>query len=151
MLKLTILSIIIHINLITSSDSIVNIDINNFDRVIKNSNEIWVLEIGSKMCGSCAEFLPEFESVAKEMKSINFGATNIDNADGMKLVNNFSGVLDEGVPSVLIFYNIKNNWKFVTAGKVIKRKNFKALLESMTKNMKSLNGKFLKQETNDEL
>jgi len=155
MLKLLILLLLTFLTLIFSSgdsNKIKNIDNKNFDSVVKSSNEIWVVEIGSKMCGSCAEFLPEFESVAKEFISINFGITNIDNPEGMKLVQNFDGVLDEGVPSVLIFYNENNDWKFVVAGKVVKRNELKNLLKSMTRNMKSsANGKLLKQAQNEDL
>jgi hypothetical protein len=109
------------------------------------------LKIGSQKCGSCLEFSHEFVSVAEQMKSINFGIVNIDNKDGMELVKKFSGVLEEGLPSVLIFYNSNNDWKFVVAGKVIKRNKFKSLLESMTKNMKSLNGKLLKEAVYEDL
>ena len=151
MLKLIIFSLFTYFTLIVSSDSLKNIDNKNFESVVKNTKEIWILEIGSKMCGSCSEFLPEFESVAKEMKSINFGATNIDDPEGMKLVNNFDGVLDEGLPSVLMFYNENGNWKFVVAGEVKKRNQFKNLINSMTKNLKISNGKIMKQNQNEDL
>ena len=151
MLKLIFLLSLTFITIITSSDSLKNIDINNFDSEVKKSNEVWVLEIGSKMCGSCAEFLPEFESVANEMKSVNFGVTNIDNQNGMKLVNSFAGVLNEGVPSALIVYKQNGDWSFVTAGKGMPRDQLKKLITTMTKNLKLSNGKYLRKAQNEDL
>jgi hypothetical protein len=69
----------------------------------------------------------------------------------MKLVNNFDGVLDEGLPSVLMFYNENGDWKFVVAGEVKKRNQLKNLINTMTKNLKNSNGKIMKQIQNGDL
>lgn len=134
-----------------SAGKIHEIDINNFENKINSSEEVWILEIGSKMCGSCTEFFPEYESVAKEMESVNFGMTNIDNSPGMNLIGSFEGVMDEGVPVVLIFDKIGRKWNQIVSGKVVKRKELKNLISHNLKDNKKSNGKYLKKTINEDL
>jgi len=41
----------------------VAITTDNFDTLVKGSNDVWAIEIFSEMCGSCKEFKPVWKEV----------------------------------------------------------------------------------------
>lgn len=147
---LTFFCLIYSFNLYLST-LIQEIDFKNFKDKIESSEEVWLLEIGSKMCGSCAEFFPEYESLAKEIKTVNFGMTNIDKSEGMSLVKNFKGVLDNGVPTVLMFEKINGKYITIVSGKVIKRNELKKIILNKLNGLDQYNGKYLKNKNKGEL
>lgn len=74
-----------------------------FDSEVVNSDEAWLVEFYSPMCGSCSEFSPSWDKIEKNFKSsLSIGKVNIDKKENMKLAEDL-GVLDEGLPNVRLF------------------------------------------------
>ena len=61
-----------------------DLDATNFEKEVLRDDQVWLVEIGSKMCGSCQQFEPTWQEVKKRMKRINTGQVNIDEPNGMK-------------------------------------------------------------------
>uniref|UniRef100_A0A7S2TVT9 Thioredoxin domain-containing protein n=1 Tax=Lotharella oceanica TaxID=641309 RepID=A0A7S2TVT9_9EUKA len=78
----------------------------NFQAVVAESEECWLLEFYSTMCGSCAEFEPTWHALeASDIgKSFKTARVNIDNNAGMQLATAL-GVLQTGIPSVRVYTN----------------------------------------------
>ena len=74
----------------------------NFASTVEGSDELWMLEFYSDMCGSCKEFKPTFEALAGAFPSIKSAGVNIDSADGMALANQL-GILSGGIPNISLF------------------------------------------------
>lgn len=75
-----------------------------FDSDVINSDEAWLVEFYSPMCGSCSEFATSWDKIEKNFKaSISTGKVNIDKKENMKLAQDL-GVLDEGLPNVRLFH-----------------------------------------------
>jgi thiol-disulfide isomerase/thioredoxin len=69
---------------------------------VLESDNAWVVEFYSDMCGSCQEFAPVWETLTRKLKSIKNGKINIDSSEGMKLAQKL-GVLDEGIPNIQFY------------------------------------------------
>ena len=74
----------------------------NFASTVEGSDELWMLEFYSDMCGSCKEFKPTFEALASAFPGIKSAGVNIDDSDGMALANQL-GVLAKGIPNISLF------------------------------------------------
>eukprot|EP00239_Pterosperma_sp_CCMP1384_P000743 CAMPEP_0197847606 /NCGR_PEP_ID=MMETSP1438-20131217/6564_1 /TAXON_ID=1461541 /ORGANISM="Pterosperma sp., Strain CCMP1384" /LENGTH=146 /DNA_ID=CAMNT_0043459573 /DNA_START=115 /DNA_END=555 /DNA_ORIENTATION=- len=80
------------------------VDKNNFEATVINSEEVWVLEYFSPRCGTCQDFVPIWDKVAKKLQSqgVNIGSVNIDNKPAQLLAEEM-GVFEEGIPYVQAF------------------------------------------------
>ena len=75
----------------------------NFASTVEGSDELWMLEFYSDMCGSCKEFKPTFEALAAKFEGqIKSAGVNIDHSDGMALANQL-GILSGGIPNISLF------------------------------------------------
>jgi hypothetical protein len=156
-MKTTIRFSIIFISLIfitcDYSTKIQNINENNFDSLVKNDEHVWVIEIASKMCGSCQEFSPIFNSVSLKIKNLKYGVVYVDSNEGLNLAMKLD-VLDKGLPAVLIFNrngDQSNSFKQLVAGNLISEPK---LTESIYREISGLslrNGYYLKNEINSDL
>lgn len=56
-----------------SNSDVVELTPSNFDKLVINSDEIWVVEFFAPWCGHCQQFVPEYQKAAKALKvySIN--------------------------------------------------------------------------------
>ena len=80
-----------------------DLDDTNFDKEVLRDDQVWLVEIGSKMCGSCKQFEPTWQEVKERMKRINTGQVNIDEPNGMKIAQKL-GALEKGIPHVMLFH-----------------------------------------------
>ena len=51
------------------STEVINLDEDNFDKEIYSSKEIWLIEIYSEKCESCASFAPKWKQLFKYGKN----------------------------------------------------------------------------------
>jgi thiol-disulfide isomerase/thioredoxin len=87
-------------------DHITAVDATNFDSVVVQSLEAWVLEFMSPRCGTCQELSPLYADLAaRNSKRLHFGSVDIDTEEGMALAQRLD-VLAEGVPNVRAFTSL---------------------------------------------
>ena len=67
----------------------------------EEDDRVWVIEFSSARCGSCKEFKPEWEDLAKSLKRCNVGHVDVDDKAGMALAEKL-GVMEEGIPAVKV-------------------------------------------------
>ena len=79
--------------------SVTKIDVNNFEELVRNTNDIWLLEFYSERCGTSQEFEPTWKKVVPKINGVKIGRINIDKKEGLKLAQNV-GVLDNGIPNI---------------------------------------------------
>eukprot|EP00049_Salpingoeca_infusionum_P018267 m.356463 g.356463 ORF g.356463 m.356463 type:complete len:153 (+) comp17547_c0_seq1:115-573(+) len=115
----------------------------NFEDTIAKSDEVWVLEVYSDMCGSCAEFKPTFDKVAAKIDHVHFGALNVDSKEGAKLAKDLNA-LQKGLPGVLVFHNANSEPKSIVAGEGVSDTEFTKLVQYNIPNRLSSNGKVIK-------
>lgn len=61
------------------SGDVVELTSSNFDRLVIQSDEVWVVEFYAPWCGHCQQLVPEYTKVAKALKGIvKVGAVNAD-------------------------------------------------------------------------
>lgn len=49
---------------------VVELTPSNFDRLVVNSDEVWVVEFYAPWCGHCSQLVPEYTKLAKALKGI---------------------------------------------------------------------------------
>ncbi len=81
------------------STEIINLDEDNFDKEIYSSKEIWLIEIYSEKCESCASFAPKWKQLTKKMNYLNMGRINIDEQKGMSVAKKLNA-LQNGIPAI---------------------------------------------------
>ena len=74
----------------------------DFDEKVRYSSRVFVVEFYSDFCGFCAEFSPTWRKFVQEASRLESARVNVDDEDGAKLASDL-GVLDLGIPAVLIF------------------------------------------------
>ena len=88
----------------------------------------------SAMCGSCKEFEPEWDAAVDKLKSVVTAKVNIDSAEGIKIAQATPGVLDGGIPSVVL-YASKSKPIIVVKGDVQKSKQVVAAIRKHVANL----------------
>ncbi|XP_053609111.1 protein disulfide-isomerase A6 homolog isoform X1 [Plodia interpunctella] len=111
---------------------VVELTPDNFDRLVLNSDEVWIVEFYAPWCGHCKNLVPEFQKAAKALKGIiKMGAVNADNHKSLAQKYGISGF-----PTLKIFsggkhtpYNgARNAAGFIEAGlKAAKEKAYRSL------------------------
>jgi thioredoxin-like negative regulator of GroEL len=82
------------------------IDADNFDSLVVQSLETWVVEYYSPRCGTCAELAPLYAELARRHGArLHFGGVDIDTDAGMALAQRLD-VLSEGVPSIKAYTSL---------------------------------------------
>ncbi|XP_029707810.2 protein disulfide-isomerase A6 homolog [Aedes albopictus] len=56
--------------LYSSSDDVVELTANNFDRMVVKSDEVWVVEFYAPFCGHCRNLVPEYKKAATALKGV---------------------------------------------------------------------------------
>lgn len=51
-----------------SSSDVVELTPSNFDKLVTNSDEIWIVEFFAPWCGHCKNLVPEYKKAAKALK-----------------------------------------------------------------------------------
>ncbi|XP_046671833.1 protein disulfide-isomerase A6 homolog isoform X3 [Homalodisca vitripennis] len=87
-----------------SGSDVVDLTESNFDRLVTQSDQVWVVEFYAPWCGHCQQFVGEYSKAAKALKGVvKVGAVN---ADEHKSLGGRFGV--RGFPTVKIFGANKN-------------------------------------------
>ncbi|KAJ8950327.1 hypothetical protein NQ318_021187 [Aromia moschata] len=70
MLRLLLFAIFTHycLALYPSSGNVIELTPNNFDKLVINSNEVWVVEFFAPWCGHCQQLVPEYTKAANALK-----------------------------------------------------------------------------------
>lgn len=85
--------------LYSSSDDVVELTEANFDRLVLQSDAIWIVEFYAPWCGHCKSLSPEYKKAATALKGvIKVGAIN---ADDNKNIGGQYGV--RGFPTIKVF------------------------------------------------
>ncbi|KAG6465026.1 hypothetical protein O3G_MSEX014886 [Manduca sexta] len=87
-----------------SSSDVVELTPSNFDRLVINSDEVWIVEFFAPWCGHCKNLVPEYKKAARALKGIvKVGAVDADNH---KSLSQKYGVT--GFPTIKIFTGSKH-------------------------------------------
>ena len=90
--------------LYSKSSGVVDLNANNFDNRVKDSEGVWIVEFYAPWCGHCKQLVPEYQKAAKALKGIiGVGGVNCD--EHKQLCGQF-GV--QGFPTIKIFGSNKN-------------------------------------------
>lgn len=82
-----------------SSGDVIDLTPSNFDKLVIQSDEVWVVEFYAPWCGHCKSLVPEYKKAATALKGVvKVGAVN---ADDHKSLGGQYGV--QGFPSIKIF------------------------------------------------
>ncbi|XP_017776096.1 PREDICTED: protein disulfide-isomerase A6 [Nicrophorus vespilloides] len=83
----------------SSGSSVIDLTPSNFDRLVVNSDEIWIVEFYAPWCGHCKQLVPEYQKAATALKGVvKVGAVN---ADEHRSIGGQYSV--QGFPTIKIF------------------------------------------------
>lgn len=51
-----------------SSSAVVDLTPSNFDKLVTNSDDVWIVEFYAPWCGHCNNLVPEYQKAAKALK-----------------------------------------------------------------------------------
>ena len=80
-----------------------SIDNQNFDKLVIQQEELWLLEIASDLCGSCQAFAPKWKELVGLEKRVKAGHVIIDNKPGLAVAQQLQAPLELGIPCVVLF------------------------------------------------
>ena len=84
-----------------SSSDVVELTSANFDRLVMQSDNIWIVEFYAPWCGHCQSLAPEYQKAATKLKGVvKVGAVNADEDSNKSLAGQY-GV--RGFPTIKIF------------------------------------------------
>jgi thioredoxin-like negative regulator of GroEL len=126
-------------------DGTVSLDADNFEQLVAEDDGVWLVEIGSKFCGSCKQFSPVWKKLARAFKGrVNTGAVVVDEPKGMALATTL-GALQKGIPAVMLFSKAGANGEILMAGEHKTKKELKHLVSARIADLpKDSNGASLK-------
>lgn len=91
-------------SLYESSSGVVNLNPSTFNKLVINSDDVWVVEFFAPWCGHCQSLVPEYTKAAKALNGIvKVGAVNVDE---YKPLGSQYGI--SGFPTIKIFGANKN-------------------------------------------
>ncbi|CAF3609700.1 unnamed protein product [Rotaria sordida] len=89
----------------SSNDDVIELDPSNFDRLVMQSSDLWIVEFYAPWCGHCQNLVPEWKRVATALKGIvKIGAVD---ADTHKSLGQQYGI--SGFPTIKIFGSNKRS------------------------------------------
>jgi len=59
-----------YFSLYNSDSPVIELTQSNFNNLVINNNEIWIVEFYAPWCGHCKSFAPEFEKAARALKGV---------------------------------------------------------------------------------
>jgi protein disulfide-isomerase A6 len=90
--------------LYTSSDDVIELNASNFNKLVLQGDEVWIVEFFAPWCGHCQQLVPEYKKAATALKGVvKVGAVN---ADEHRSIGGQYGV--QGFPTIKIFGSNKN-------------------------------------------
>jgi len=130
-------------------NTIEKVDDTNFDNLVINDTNVWVIEIGSIMCDSCQEFAPKFKSVSHKMNKFKFGFVKIDDPEGLKLAKKYPNVFTNGLPYVIVYDSFGSSFKEIVKGNVASEEELEHKLNMISQGLEINNGIFQKRRHAD--
>ena len=118
-----------------NQDNIKILNKSNFDSSVTNDNAVWIVEIASKMCGSCQEFSPIFHSIANNYPGYKYGVIYVDDEEGMSLANTYGSALETGLPVVLMFDYTDGSYVQIVGGMVANEDEVKYAIKEYSKDL----------------
>ena len=85
--------------LYSKSSGVVDLNPNNFDNRVKDSDGIWIVEFYAPWCGHCKNLAPEYQKAAKALQGV-IGVGAVDCDQHKSLCGQFSV---QGFPTIKIF------------------------------------------------
>lgn len=86
------------------SSGVIEVTPSNFDKLVINSDEVWMVEFYAPWCGHCQQLVPEYQKAANALKGVvKVGAVNADEHNSL---GGRYGV--QGFPTIKIFAANKN-------------------------------------------
>jgi protein disulfide-isomerase A6 len=89
--------------LYSKGDAVVELNPNNFDNRVKDSDGVWIVEFYAPWCGHCKTLAPEYQKAAKALKGI-IGVGAIDCDQHKSLCGQYDV---KGFPTIKVFGNNK--------------------------------------------
>merc|ERR1711994_660466 len=90
--------------LYSKNSGVVDLNANNFDNRVKDSDGIWIVEFYAPWCGHCKQLAPQYQKAAQALKGI-IGVGAVD-CDVHKQLCGQYGV--QGFPTIKVFGANKN-------------------------------------------
>ena len=81
------------------SPEIIYLNEDNFESNVYSSNEMWLIEIYSEKCESCASFESIWKQLINKVDYLSLGRINIDEPKGMKVATKLNA-LENGIPAL---------------------------------------------------
>jgi len=89
------------------SDEVIVLNSKNFNKMVMQSPDIWMIEFYAPWCGHCKKLEPEWKAAAHKLKGIvKFGKVNADEASNKDLASRFSV---NGFPTIKYFKHGKKS------------------------------------------
>lgn len=124
------------------SDGLISkLDNHIYGSVVGMDQFVWLIKIGSKMCQGCKEFYPEFKKLSETFTYVKYGVVYVEDELGMKLIKKFKGVMNKGLPAVLLIRE-QDPYKFeqLVFGQTVKAEELKKILIPRVKELKFTTG-----------
>ncbi len=139
-------------------DDIIEVDNHLFGSMIGIDQFVWIVKISSKKCESCKEFWPVYELMAKNFNHIKYGVIYLENPEAEKLVKKFKGVMDKGLPAVILLKD-QDPYKFtqlVAGNSKVTEKELRKMVIPLIKDFKYTTGLYKRkpgeyEQNHDEL
>ncbi|XP_015109485.1 protein disulfide-isomerase A6 homolog [Diachasma alloeum] len=123
--------------LYSSNSDVVQLNPSNFDKLVTNSDNVWIVEFFAPWCGHCQALTPEYDKAATALKGVvKLGAVD---ADEHKSLGSRFGV--QGFPTVKIFGANKNKPEDYNGARTASGLVDAALSAAKNKVKSALNGK----------
>ena len=92
-------------SLYSSNDAVVQLNSKNFDSLVKNSDDIWLIEFYAPWCGHCKNLVPEYKKAAAALKGVvKIGAVDMTTDQNVGAPYNI-----KGFPTIKFFGANKNS------------------------------------------
>lgn len=79
-------------SLYSSNDAVVQLNSSNFNSLVKNSDDIWLIEFYAPWCGHCKTLAPEYKKAAAALKGVvKIGAVDMTTDQGVGAPYNIQG------------------------------------------------------------
>lgn len=91
--------------LYSSGDAVIQLNSSNFNSLVKNSNDIWLIEFYAPWCGHCKNLAPEYKKAAEALKGVvKVGAVDMTTDQNVGAPYNI-----QGFPTIKLFGTNKNS------------------------------------------
>lgn len=123
-------------DLYPSSGDVVNLTPASFDKLVINSDDVWLVEFYAPWCGHCKSLVPEYKKAAAALRGVvKVGAVN---ADYHKTLGGQFGV--RGFPTIKLFGSNKQKPSDFNGQRTAQGLAEAALAEANAKVKQALNG-----------